>query len=1255
MDRQALLGQLLHIQQSLNTFVIQKVPKPQTAPINQLQRQNTDSKQVVRAYLPQLINYWKQLDVSKKESSFAYQQLSNNADKINDYLYQLKLLSQLKTEYIQVQKDFEQNYNELRDILEMKVKKLPHEVAQIFVNCQLSFERLALTTKNARQFIKQPLVFPNLEYFECNVFTDLLKRSIFNKQSLPTLLFLTNFGSMVQTRSVISKWYELGPFSGNQLDLMFFLSIDYSAPPNLALNLCQRFKRHLQFLIKENYTLDSKSVQQFVLDESEQLALFRVSYLKQNRNPLKFPFFGLLPKIFHFEHVPGYTISDLDYKLQLDHQNVQNNIINNNNVKLPSFKSNLFSKPPEITKISENEPFFNQFAQIKLKKIKIKPKTNKQTISLPQMFTEPERIEPEDSLETSPEQNKQMRIVKLPLVNEIGEFEPKKIKVKSARNKSPKVKIQQAEVKQEDSFESQKNESPVKEFEKEDSKQEKSQKNIERKTPKKRQESPEKRDKSPTKEVKLETQVKEDSFDDEPVQKEVKTSKTPKKEEAKTAVKPAEVKKEDSFDDEPVQKEVKTSKTPKKEEAKTAVKPAEVKKEDSFDDEPVQKEVKTSKTPKKEEAKAAVKPAEVRKEDSFDDEPVQKEVKTSKTPKKEEAKAAVKPAEVRKEDSFDDEPVQKEVKTSKTPKKEEAKAAVKPAEVRKEDSFDDEPVQKEVKTSKTPKKEEAKAAVKPAEVRKEDSFDDEPVQKEVKTSKTPKKEEAKAAVKPAEVKKEDSFDDEPVQKEVKTSKTPKKEKAKAAVKPAEVKKEDSFDDEPVQKEVKTSKTPKKEEAKAAVKPAEVQREDSFDDEPVQKEVKTSKTPKKEEAKAAVKPAEVRKEDSFDDEPVQKEVKTSKTPKKEEAKAAVKPAEVRKEDSFDDEPVQKEVKSAKPPKKEEAKAAVKPAEVKKEDSFDDDLEFSNGKEHKEMKQPVKEMKSDGKQEDSFNGQESPAKNINKGMQMKTPKKNSFESNQVKVKCARITSPMNEIKFQLTEVKQEQPQIQTQSPIKDVKIEKEDSFDKPEELQDEGVRTKTEYDQEVKLNEVKSLETNQLVNNKQDLKSNDEPKSTQKLTEQSYKSPAPNRLVVDDSFITPSRPADEYEDFVDNTSSAKLLQQVQQNNSLVEPQIKNQSTESKQKPPIAPIKSPLMANEYLNDEEEEQEEENEEYFDENTKNAFIDKVKDLNQIVIKMGQRTLKKRTREIKVSESAEGIFDEQVEKTEDNDERPKAREGRGRR
>ncbi|CAL6089951.1 Hypothetical_protein [Hexamita inflata] len=311
-----------------------------------------------------------------------------------------------------------------------------------------------------------------------------------------------------------------------------------------------------------------------------------------------------------------------------------------------------------------------------------------------------------------------------------------------------------------------------------------------------------------------------------------------------------------------------------------------------------------------------------------------------------------------------------------------------------------------------------------------------------------------------------------------------------------------------------------------------------------------------------------------------------------------------------------------------------------------------------------MKSEGKQEDSFNGQESPAKNINK--EMKTPKKNSFESNKVKVKCARITSAMNEIKFQLTEVKQEdsfddgqeeQPQIQTQSPIKNVKIKKEDSFDKPEELQDEGVRTKTEYDNNmiVKLNEVKSLETNQLVNNKQDLKSNDEPKSTHKLTEQSYKSPAPNRLVVDDSFITPSRPADEYEDFVDNTSSAKLLQQVQQNNSLVEPQIKNQSTESKQKPPIAPIKSPLMANEYLNDEEEEQEEENEEYFDENTQNAYIDKVMDLNQIVIKMGQRTLKKRTREIKVSESAEGIFDEQVEKTEDNDGRPKAREGRGRR
>ncbi|CAL6089953.1 Conserved_hypothetical protein [Hexamita inflata] len=772
MDRQALLGQLLHIQQSLNTFVIQKVPKPQTAPINQLQRQNTDSKQVVRAYLPQLINYWKQLDVSKKESSFAYQQLSNNADKINDYLYQLKLLSQLKTEYVQVQKDFEQNYNELRDILEMKVKKLPHEVAQIFVNCQLSFERLALTTKNARQFIKQPLVFPNLEYFECNVFTDLLKRSIFNKQSLPTLLFLTNFGSMVQTRSVISKWYELGPFSGNQLDLMFFLSIDYSAPPNLALNLCQRFKRHLQFLIKENYTLDSKSVQQFVLDESEQLALFRVSYLKQNRNPVKFPFFGLLPKIFHFEHVPGYTISDLDYKLQLDHQNVQNNIINNNNVKLPSFKSNLFSKPPEITKISENEPFFNQFAQIKLKRIKIKPKTNSKTtnVSLPEMFTEPERIEPEDSLETSPEQNQQMRIVKLPLVNEIGEFESvKKIQVKSARNKSPKVKIQQAGVKQEDSFE------------KEDSEQEKSQKNIERKTPKKKQaESPQKQAKSPTKEVKLETQVKEDSFDDEPVQKEVKTSKTPKKEEAKAAVKPAEVKKEDSFDDEPVQKEVKTTKTPKKEEAKAAVKPVEVKKEDSFDDKPVQKEVKTSKTPKKEEAKAAVKPAEVKKEDSFDDEPVQKEVKTSKTPKKEEAKAAAKPVEVKKEDSFDDEPVQKEVKTSKTPKKEEAKAAVKPAEVKKEDSFDDEPVQKEVKTSKTPKKDEAKAAVKPAEVKKEDSFDDEPVQKEVKSAKPPKKEEAKAAVKPAEVKKEDSFDDDQ-SKRSEDLQDSEEEEAKAAV------------------------------------------------------------------------------------------------------------------------------------------------------------------------------------------------------------------------------------------------------------------------------------------------------------------------------------------------------------------------------------------------------------------------------------------------------------------------------------------
>ncbi|CAL6085325.1 Conserved_hypothetical protein [Hexamita inflata] len=974
MDRQALLGQLLHIQQSLNTFVIQKVPKPQTAPINQLQRQNTDSKQVARAYLPQLINYWKQLDISKKESSFAYQQLSNNADKINDYLYQLKLLSQLKTEYVQVQTDFEQNYSQLRDILEMKVKKLPHEVAQIFVNCQLSFERLALTSKNARQFIKQPLVFPNLEYFECNVFTDLLKRSIFNKQSLPTLLFLTNFGSMVQTRSVISKWYELGPFTSNQLDLMFFLSIDYSAPPNLALNLCQRFKRHLQFLINENYTLDSKSVQQFVLDESEQLALFRVSYLKQNRNPVKFPFFGLLPKIFHFEHVPGYTISDLDYKLQLDHQNVQNNIQNNtnNNLKLPSFKSSLFSKPPEIAKISENEPYFNQFAQIKLKRIKIKPKTNNKTnnkiatISLPEMFPtyEPERIEAEDSLETSPEQNKQMRIVKLPLVNEIGEFEPptKQTKVKSARTKSPvKVKIQQAEVKQEDSFdegqESDQKEvqmkSPVKEvkFEKDDSfdAQEKSPaKNIETKTPKKKSfEYPQKQAKSPTKEVKLENKVKEDSFDDEPVQK---------------------------------------------------------------------------------------------------------EVKTSKTPKKEEAKAAVKPVEVKKEDSFDDEPVQKEVKTSKTPKKEEAKAAAKPVEVKKEDSFDDEPVQKEVKTSKTPKKEEAKAA------------------------------------------------------------------------------------------------------------------------------------------------------------------------------------------------------------------AKPVEAKKEDSFDDDLEFSNDKEDKQMKSPVKEIISERKQEDSFDGQKSPVKNIN--IEMKTPKKNSFESNNMKVKCARITSPMNEVKFQLTEVKQEdsfddgqeeQPQIKTQPPIKDVKMEKQNSFDKPEELQEEGAQTKTEYDKEIKLNEDKSLEANQLVNNKQDLKSNDEPKSTQKLTEQSYKSPAPNRLVVDDSFITPSRPADEYEDFVDNTSSAKLLQQVQQNTSLVEPQNKNQSTESKQKPPIAPIKSPLMANEYLNDEEEEQEEENEEYFDENTKNAFIDKVMDLNQIVIKMGQRTLKKRTREIKVSESAEGIFDEQVEKTEDNDGRPKAREGRGRR
>ncbi|CAL6099065.1 Hypothetical_protein [Hexamita inflata] len=316
----------------------------------------------------------------------------------------------------------------------------------------------------------------------------------------------------------------------------------------------------------------------------------------------------------------------------------------------------------------------------------------------------------------------------------------------------------------------------------------------------------------------------------------------------------------------------------------------------------------------------------------------------------------------------------------------------------------------------------------------------------------------------------------------------------------------------------------------------------------------------------------------------------------------------------------------------------------------------------MKSPVKEIVSEGKQEDSLDGQESPVKNINK--EMKTPKKNSFESNNMKVKCARITSPMNEVKFQLTEVKQEdsfddgqeeQPQIITQPPIKDVKIEKQNSFDDPEELQDEGAQTKTEYDKEIKLNEVKSLEANQLVNNKQDLKSNDEPKSSRKLTEQSYKSPAPNRLVVDDSFITPSRPADEYEDFVDNTSSAKLLQQVQQNTSLVEPQNKNQSTESKQKPPIAPIKSPLMANEYLNDEEEEQEEENEEYFDENIKNAFIDKVMDLNQIVIKMGQRTLKKRTREIKVSESAEGIFDEQVEKTEDNDGRPKAREGRGRR
>ncbi|CAL6089961.1 Conserved_hypothetical protein [Hexamita inflata] len=898
-----------------------------------------------------MTDLWQKLKFSEQEASLNYQIMQRNVSEQTEYVRVLTDAVGLSEEYQAYEKDFISARNHINFALEnptRTTKYTPKSLCTALVRIKSCLNNMVLLTKLARHIAHHPVSLPYFEVTAENPLALIYKDNVLNQLNIAILLELSGF-CHTESVKLVNAWFENGTKhipSPTKLRLMFLLGLDYPPLITPSRQLSQRFDAYCFLTAGFEQLVDQvnrNSIFDVCVHEYNTVTQYQLKMRTQKLTPLKIPHFTDYVPLFKTEPVPNFTMSEYDYQMYViqKERDLKSQQMLQNAITYQLFKQDeplhrepkqLKLKPTEEEKKTEhtlqflkrsqnvgrpqtsfkdqklNQRPVNQFSSIKLKPTAYMIPDD---VEVPQEYKYVDYIyedqEDEEEMEEpeiyehinahakgmSPEVQLKSPVRKI-TNNSVEIYEDNEDSIPIQHEQTIRI-LNNSDVINTQKFNLDYMDSPQ----------------LQSKESMKSIKSPEKKQDSPVQ-----------------IQQEVKTSKTPKKEEAKAAVKPAEVKKEDSFDDEPVQKEVKSAKPPKKEEAKAAVKPAEVKKEDSFDDEPVQKEVKTSKTPKKEEAKAAVKPVEVKKEDSFDDEPVQKEVKSAKPPKKEEAKAAVKPAEVKKEDSFDDEPVQKEVKTSKTPKKEEAKAAAKPVEVKKEDSFDDEPVQKEVKTSKTPKKEEAKAAAKPVEVKKEDSFDDEPVQKEVKSAKPPKKEEAKAAVKPAEVKKEDSFDDEPVQKEVKTSKTPKKEEAKAAVKPAEVKKEDSFDDEPVQKEVKSAKPPKKEEAKAAVKPAEVKKEDSFDDEPVQKEVKSAKPPKKEEAKAAVKPAEVKKEDSFDDEPVQKEVKSAKPPKKEEAKAAVKPVEVKGKDSFDDEPVQKEVKSAKPPKKEEAKAAVKPVEQRK---------------------------------------------------------------------------------------------------------------------------------------------------------------------------------------------------------------------------------------------------------------------------------------------------------------------------------------
>ncbi|CAL6099099.1 Conserved_hypothetical protein [Hexamita inflata] len=739
-----------------------------------------------------MTDLWQKLKFSEQEASLNYQIMQRNVSEQTEYVRVLTDAVGLSEEYQAYEKDFISARNHINFALEnptRTTKYTPKSLCTALVRIKSCLNNMVLLTKLARHIAHHPVSLPYFEVTAENPLALIYKDNVLNQLNIAILLELSGF-CHTESVKLVNAWFENGTKhipSPTKLRLMFLLGLDYPPLITPSRQLSQRFDAYCFLTAGFEQLVDQvnrNSIFDACVHEYNTVTQYQLKMRTQKLTPLKIPHFTDYIPLFKTEPVPNFTMSEYDYQMYViqKERDLKSQQLLQNAITYQLFK--------------QDEPLHREPKQLKLKPTEEEKKTEHtlQFLKRSQNVGRPQTSFKDQKLNQRP-------------VNQFSS-----IKLKPTAYMVPDdVEVPQEYKYVDYIYEDQEDEEEMEEPEI----YEHEYINAHAKGM-----SPEVQLKSPVRKITNNSvEIYEDNEDSIPIQHEqtirilnnsdvINTQKfnlnymdSPQLQ-SKESMKSPEKKQDSPIQ---MQKEVKTPKTPKKEEAKAAAKPVEVKKEDSFDDEPVQKEVKSAKPPKKEEAKAAAKPVEVKKEDSFDDEPVQKEVKSAKPPKKEEAKAAAKPVEVKKEDSFDDEPVQKEVKSAKPPKKEEAKAAAKPVEVKKEDSFDDEPVQKEVKTSKTPKKEEAKAAAKPVEVKKEDSFDDEPVQKEVKTSKTPKKEEAKAAAKPVEVKKEDSFDDEPVQKEVKTSKTPKKEEAKAAAKPVEVKKEDSFDDEPVQKEVKSAK------------------------------------------------------------------------------------------------------------------------------------------------------------------------------------------------------------------------------------------------------------------------------------------------------------------------------------------------------------------------------------------------------------------------------------------------------------------